>query len=108
MTSGNSDTHSCGDVLSGLFCFDPGDGIYAHHFPGRPVVPGSLIVQAFMLAGERLGFFEGPLQIENFRFRRFISPGEYAYRIDVMGDRLQCTLYDGPLTVAGGTLKLCG
>jgi 3-hydroxyacyl-[acyl-carrier-protein] dehydratase len=94
-------------MLDGTFFFDPDDRIYTEHFPGHPVVPGSMIVRAFMLAGERLGFGEAPTSIENFRFKRFIPPGEYSYRIEPAGDRLQCTLYDRGAIVATGTLERC-
>jgi 3-hydroxyacyl-[acyl-carrier-protein] dehydratase len=90
----------------GVFFFDPQDPIYAHHFPGRPVVPASLIVCAFMIAGR--GLKDGPpvCSIENFRFRRFLSPGEYGYQIEVTGGRLRCTLREGTSIVATGTLWL--
>jgi 3-hydroxyacyl-[acyl-carrier-protein] dehydratase len=90
----------------GVFFFDPGDPIYADHFPGHPVVPGSLIVHAFMIAGRGPKDGSPACSIENFRFRRFLSPGEYAYRIEVTGSRLRCTLRDGTSIVATGTLRL--
>lgn len=93
------------NALQGTFFFDPDDRIYAHHFPGHPVVPGSMIVRAFMLAGEKLGLCENLCAIENFRFKRFISPGEYAYNMAIFEDGLKCTLYDGPSVVVTGTLK---
>ncbi|MBU4420644.1 MAG: hypothetical protein KKH84_06520, partial [Proteobacteria bacterium] len=36
--------------IKGTFYFDPSDRIYAEHFPGNPVVPGSLIIHAFLKA----------------------------------------------------------
>jgi 3-hydroxyacyl-[acyl-carrier-protein] dehydratase len=89
-----------------VFFFDPQDPIYVDHFPGHPVVPGSLIVHAFMVAGGSLEDAASPWSIESFRFRRFISPGEYAYRIEVAGRRLRCSLLRGPSIVATGTLDL--
>ena len=93
------------DECKGIFFFDPDDRIYADHFPGHSVVPGSMIVQAFMLAGEKLDHSRSLCAIENFRFKKFIPPGEYGYRIAVMENELKCTLYDGPSVVATGTLK---
>jgi 3-hydroxyacyl-[acyl-carrier-protein] dehydratase len=90
----------------GVFFFDPQDPIYAQHFPGRPVVPASLIVHAFMIAGRGLKGSPPVCSIENFRFRRFLSPGEYAYRIEVTGGRLRCRLREGTSIVATGTLGL--
>jgi 3-hydroxyacyl-[acyl-carrier-protein] dehydratase len=94
-------------MLDGTFFFDPDDRIYTEHFPGHPVVPGSMIVHAFMLAGDRLGFGEAPTSMRNFRFKRFIPPGEYSYRIELAGDKLQCTLYDREAIVVTGTLMRC-
>ena len=87
----------------GVLFFDPGDRIYADHFPGQPVVPGSLIIHAFTLAAQALEFAEGVSSIEKFRFRKFISPGEYPYQIELSGHQLRCTLYDGLSIVATGT-----
>lgn len=94
------------EAREGVFFFDPEDPIYADHFPGHPVVPGSVIVHAFMVAGRGLQDPLSAWSIENFRFRRFVSPGEYSYRIEVAGGRLRCALRDGPSLVATGTLKL--
>jgi 3-hydroxyacyl-[acyl-carrier-protein] dehydratase len=94
------------DTRQGVLFFDPGDRIYADHFPGRPVVPGSLIIHAFMLAARALKFVEAACSIEKFRFRKFISPGEYPYQIEMRGHQLRCTLYDGPTIVATGTFLL--
>ena len=83
------------------------DVIYADHFPGNPVVPGSLIIDAFMTAArpvleERWEAFS----VENFRFRHFISPGHYAFRVAARADgSMQCTLYDDGRTVATGILS---
>lgn len=92
----------------GHFYFDPHDPIYKDHFPGHPVVPGSLIVSAFLEAAQT---HEGRTMttVQNFRFRRFISPGRYAYRIEQCktGDtaHLVCTLYDEQTRVATGTMQ---
>lgn len=94
------------EVREGVFFFDPQDPIYADHFPGRPVVPGSVIVHAFKVAGGSLEDEACPWSVENFRFRRFISPGEYAYRIEVAGRHLRCSLLNGLSIVATGTLEL--
>jgi 3-hydroxyacyl-[acyl-carrier-protein] dehydratase len=91
------------DARHGVLFFDPGDRIYADHFPGHPVVPGSLIIHAFMLAAHALKFAEAACSIEKFRFRKFISPGEYPYQIETSGHQLRCTLYDGTSIVATGT-----
>jgi 3-hydroxyacyl-[acyl-carrier-protein] dehydratase len=64
----------------GTFFFDPEDPIYGDHFPGNPIVPGSLIVYAFMTVCRQDQPFT-LYAVEEFRFRQFIPPGEYAYEI---------------------------
>lgn len=93
----------------GTFFFDPDDPIYKDHFPGNPVVPGSLIVQAFLTAC-RKDFELQPCTVEDFRFRKFISPGEYAYEIIALSAGLnerqvKCRLFHGEKTVVTGKLK---
>lgn len=63
----------------------PEDGWwFAGHFPGRPVMPGVLIVEAMAQTGAvavlaedenrgRIAFFAG---IDDCRFKRIVSPGE--------------------------------
>ena len=78
--------------IKGTFYFDPSDRIYADHFPGKPVVPGSLIIHAFLKALKEEGCNEGYL-IENFRFKEFVSPGEYAFNIEISKNQMQCRLF---------------
>lgn len=156
---------SCGTVRCGVFRFDPAHLLFADHFPGAPVVPGSCIVQAFadeasrwahehtwggggtpeaMEAGRQAderaelpagmsappqagsagvpphsagagpdGCLSGeasraecaisvirpirPIQeIRGFRFRRFVSPGDYAFRMECTDDGLRCSLHALP------------
>ncbi len=94
------------DILEGRFFFDPQDPIYMEHFPGCPVVPASLIIDAFMSAVKSALKDPDARTVENFRFRRFISPGCYIFRLQNTADRgIRCTLYDGGRTVASGTLR---
>lgn len=90
-------------VLTGEFCFDAGDPVYSGHFPGRPVVPGSLIVQAFLEAAETISNYGGPWIIQDFRFKAFVAPGCYPFRIEVIRDRVFCCslLSDGLILAAG-------
>jgi len=89
-TIGGSKRHS----WEGVFQFDPDDDIYHEHFPGYPVVPGSLIVHAFMKAAEEIGFSTNPLTIQNFRFREFLRPGIHRFRIERKGNRLHCSIIE--------------
>ncbi|MGO9136437.1 MAG: hypothetical protein ACLP9S_11815 [Syntrophales bacterium] len=89
----------------GIFYFHPEDGIYQDHFPGHPVVPGSVIVHAFLEAAAVAGFLPDFLAIENFRFREFLPPGHYAFRIELDEDKLKCLIYRGEKKLVTGVLK---
>ncbi len=70
------------------------------HFPGRPVMPGVLIVEAMAQAAAlvvlQLGGIEGKLvyfmTIENAKFRRPVSPGDQL-RIHVVKERARGNVY---------------
>lgn len=91
---------------AGHFHFDPQDPIYQDHFPGSPVVPGSLIIDAFMTVARPALQGQGGCSVENFRFRQFIRPGRYAFRMQRKADGcMQCTLYANDRAVVTGTLR---
>jgi 3-hydroxyacyl-[acyl-carrier-protein] dehydratase len=92
------------EILEGVFYFSPDDSIYRDHFPGYPVVPGSLIVHAFLQAAAKIGITEGYRSLENFRFREFLIPGRYSFRIERQEDRLSCLIYRGPKKLVTGAL----
>jgi 3-hydroxyacyl-[acyl-carrier-protein] dehydratase len=89
----------------GTFYFDPADSIYDDHFPGNPVVPGSLIVHAFVVAVRKVGIAPDYCTIENFKFQEFIPPGAYPFSMELLPDRLRCRLYQGDRVLATGILK---
>ena len=93
------------NTYQGRFYFDPRDPIYADHFPGFAVVPGSLIVHAFFLAGREIGISMNGRRVEQFRFQHFVAPGYYRFRLDHTDvNCLKCALTDGPTIVATGRL----
>ncbi len=91
--------------VQGVFTFDPEDPIYRDHFPGHPVVPGSFIVWAFARALEKRGHAPENIRLDQFRFKRFISPGSYPYRIAASDSGIKCTLFHNDQTVATGTIR---
>jgi 3-hydroxyacyl-[acyl-carrier-protein] dehydratase len=92
-------------IHKGHFYFDPEDPIYAEHFPGHPVVPGTLIISAFIQAAEAIKPDQKTWKISNFRFKRFVPPGRYAFQIAPMSDgRLACTLFRDQYEAVTGTL----
>jgi 3-hydroxyacyl-[acyl-carrier-protein] dehydratase len=91
--------------IQGIFFFDPEDHIYQDHFPGNPVVPGSVIVHAFLSALQKAGFPSQDLIIEKFRFKKFVSPGEYDYQVRIGKKEITCELYKNKQVVVKGNLK---
>lgn len=89
----------------GIFHFNPEDDIYREHFPGYPVVPGSLIVHAFMKAAAKIGFSSESLTIENFQFREFLRPGSHRFRVELKKNKLHCSIMQGDKKMATGILS---
>jgi 3-hydroxyacyl-[acyl-carrier-protein] dehydratase len=93
---------AAGEILEGEFYFHPDDGIYQDHFPGYPIVPGSLIVHAFLHAAQEAGIPGEWDTLENFRFREFLTPGRYPFRVEILENRLNCRIYrDDKILVTG-------
>ena len=88
----------------------PDEWYLAGHFPGRPVLPGVLIVEAMAQAGAvavlsqeenrgRIAFFGG---IDDVRFKRIVEPGDEL--------ELECRLerVRGPIGKGRATAKVDG
>jgi len=91
-------------TLSGTFFFDGTDPLYEGHFPGNPVVPGSLVVEAFVTMLQEAG--HTPVEAKNFRFRTFIAPGIYSYKVRFDKGRASCKLFHGDKPAVTGELVL--
>ena len=92
--------------IRGMFYFDPEDLIYKEHFPGNAVVPGSLILHAFITAATNAGLIKGRCRVEGFRFNKFISPGKYAYTIQTWDNRMECRLLEEERICAAGIIAI--
>lgn len=81
------------DSLSGFFYFDPEDKIYLQHFPGNPVVPGSIIIDSFVKVLTKKKFISSGFTVNNFRFKKFIPPGEYRFTVSISESSFSCRLF---------------
>ncbi len=94
-------------LVAGEFFFDPSMSLFKRHFPGRPVVPGSLILGTFLK--EISGVWGIPctyMEVERFHFMRFVSPGTYGYEIERSGPRVLCRLIQDNMVFARGSIRL--
>jgi len=90
--------------LSLLVSFAPDDACFNGHFPGNPVVPGSLITGLSLQAiREHLGR-TGPLRVQRFSFSRFARPGSYTLDITEQGETCLCTLRSDDTLFAQGRI----
>ena len=91
-----------GRSVVGLKQVTAGEPYFQGHFPGHPVMPGVLIVEALAQAGAvavlslpenqgKIVYFAG---IDAFRFRRPVEPGD-SLRLEVTLDRLRSSVGRG-------------
>lgn len=92
--------------ISGSFLFDPIDKVYLEHFPGNAVVPGSLIIDAFVKVLIKNNIALKNYTINNFRFRKFIPPGEYTFHIAEASSVFSCKLFNGEKTAVTGEILI--
>ncbi len=93
------------ETRQGCFYFDPADPIYKEHFPGNPVVPGSVIIHAFVKALENETLCPSSISLENFRFKQFVSPGKYRFSIIPEPGAVRCTLFENDKAVVTGVIR---
>ncbi|MCL5981897.1 MAG: 3-hydroxyacyl-ACP dehydratase FabZ [Firmicutes bacterium] len=99
-----------GERASGLKNVTINEPFFPGHFPGRPVMPGVLIVEAMAQVGAaalmlleenkgKLALFAG---IDNLRFRRQVLPGDtLLLKMEIMKTR-------GPIGKGRGTASVGG
>jgi 3-hydroxyacyl-[acyl-carrier-protein] dehydratase len=75
---------------------------YEGHFPGRPILPGVLLLE---LVAERIGR-GAPRAIPGLKFQRSLSPGQaFTLRWKDGGDRVSFRCHVGAEPVAEGVLE---
>ncbi|MBF0450591.1 MAG: hypothetical protein HQK75_07800 [Candidatus Magnetomorum sp.] len=89
--------------IKGRFFFDPKDPIYHYHFPYFPVVPGSLIIGAFLQAIEKDRELKRPV-IHTFKFMGFTVPGACDYVIEMTDFQGKCQLFQQEKKRAKGVI----
>ncbi len=89
-----------------IFTFSEDDPFYKNHFQGFPVVPGSLIMEAFLQTIEKNEKCPFPLQVKRFQFKRFTMPCQAEARITKQKNQWHCELFQkGVLTAKGIILQ---
>ena len=87
----------------------PGDHpVFAGHFPGRPIVPGVVLIdRAILLASRLLNRSAITCRIANAKFFSPVGPGEtLAFTLTAKaGGSLQCDIRCGERAVAAATLS---
>ncbi|GAB6887761.1 hypothetical protein JCM13304A_12590 [Desulfothermus okinawensis JCM 13304] len=94
------------EKISGAFYFDSKMDIFKTHFPGHPVVPGSIIVDKFISQIVGRGCEPVGLKIQGFKFLKFIPPGVYHFCIEPLNNGYYCQLFDDEMLVAKGEILL--
>jgi len=92
-------------MIQGEFYFDPDDPIYQVHFPSFPVVPGSLIINAFLRAIQKAFTLPHNITIQSFKFIQFVKPGHATYQMKISESHIRCFLYQNNTIVAKGLIQ---
>jgi 3-hydroxyacyl-[acyl-carrier-protein] dehydratase len=104
------EAHEPGRRAVGLKCVAANEQFFAGHFPGRPIMPGVLVLEALAQVGAvailtlpefagRLALFGG---VDGVRFRRPVVPG------DVLRLEVEIVRRRGPLGVGRGVATVNG
>lgn len=99
-----------GESARARWLVDPAHDVFRGHFPGNPILPGVMIVEALAQTGAlaamaepasrgKLALFAG---IERARFRRVVRPGE------TLEMETRLTRRRGPLGAGDGTATVDG
>lgn len=84
--------------------FAPGHPLFADHFPGAPVVPGSCLLDALGRVVAHHYGCPAPVCARNVRFRRFVPPGTHTCVVEPLPDGYRCTILVDGIPAMSGTL----
>jgi 3-hydroxyacyl-[acyl-carrier-protein] dehydratase len=91
-------------IIQGSFYFDPNDPVFQVHFPSFAVVPGSLIIDAFLKAIKKNGPLSNNITIQSFKFIQFAKPGNATYEIKISNSQTRCVLFQNQKMIAKGLI----
>jgi len=96
------------DRIVGRRAIQPDEYFFAGHFPGNPIMPGVLIVEALAQTGALLIMprFKGEtpvfMSIDNVKFRRMVKPGDMlVMEVVILNDRGRIVKMAGKASVNG-------
>ncbi|ETR70646.1 MAG: 3R-hydroxymyristoyl ACP dehydrase [Candidatus Magnetoglobus multicellularis str. Araruama] len=96
--------HDFNKTIQGNFLFDAEDPVYKVHFLSFPVVPGSLIIQAFVETIKKIRTSMCKLSVHYFKFIHFAEPGLAAYQINMTETSIHCQLFQNNKEIAKGSI----
>lgn len=93
-------------MIKGVMSFDPNNKIFKEHFPGNPIIPGSLIINEFYNAAVSNNLnVNYPMEIMGFKFKKFLKPGNYQYILEKKTKGIWCTLFNKSTVCTSGWIK---
>lgn len=107
-----------GESAVGVRRVDPDEAVFKGHFPGRPILPGVLVIEALaQTAAVLVGYSEGVtgdraeiyfMSVDRARFRRPVVPGdEIRLRVGKIKSHRRVWRFEGEATVGGVTVADC-
>ncbi len=107
-----------GESAVGVRRVDPGEDYFRGHFPGRPIMPGVLVIEALaQTAAVLVGYSEDVpgdraeiyfMSVERARFRKPVAPGdELRLRVSKINSRRRVWRFEGLAEVDGAPVAEC-
>lgn len=92
-------------MLEGSILFDKDDPLFKVHFPGNPTVPGSIVIRELWKAiGNSSLRVKSSLNVRQFKFRKFMKPGQYSYRFEASDRGIKCTVFNNSVIYVTGVI----